>query len=304
MRTIIQIASICLALSAFAGSVLAEGLTRVADNVYTYAGVRNGSPANSFGANAGIVIGRDGIVVIDTLVSAKEAQRFFADIRKITVKPIRYVINTHYHLDHAWGNSEFVKQGAVGIAQTADGKTMERNGPEALKGGAAFGLTPEALEGTEIVIPQISFSERMAIDLGDERIELIHPAPSHTAGSLLVYLPGKHILFAGDILFTDYHPYLAEGDLSGWIKTLEQIEAMDVETIIPGHGPLSAKGDIVAMKSYLAVFDAKARELAAASTDLDVIAAELKKQLPPRSEGEFLIKANLGRYLKPEQPQP
>lgn len=93
------------------------GLTKIADGVYSYVGAKNPSPATSFGANAGIIIGSDGVVVVDTLTSAKEAQRFIKDIRSITDKPIKYVINTHHHLDHSLGNSEFVKLGAAVIAQ-------------------------------------------------------------------------------------------------------------------------------------------------------------------------------------------
>ena len=91
------------------------GLEKIADNVYSYVDIKNGTPQKSFGANAGIIIGEDGIVVIDTLVSSKEAMRFIKDIRAVSDKPIKYVINTHYHLDHTFGNSEFVKLGATGM---------------------------------------------------------------------------------------------------------------------------------------------------------------------------------------------
>lgn len=93
-----------------------EALTKIADNVYSYVDVKNSSPSNSFGTNAGIIIGKDGIVVIDTLVSSKEAKRFIKDIRAVSDKPIKYVVNTHYHLDHTFGNSEFVKLGATVIS--------------------------------------------------------------------------------------------------------------------------------------------------------------------------------------------
>jgi len=89
----------------------AEGLTKIAEDVYSYVGVQNGSPANSYAANAGIVIGKDAVLVVDTLISAREAERFLADIRKITDKPIRYVVNTCTHLDHAFGNCVFAKLG-------------------------------------------------------------------------------------------------------------------------------------------------------------------------------------------------
>ena len=95
----------------------ADKLTPVAENVYAYVDTKAASPKNSFGVNAGVIIGKDGIVVVDTMISAKEAKRFIKDIRTISRKPIKYVVNTHYHLDHAFGNSEFAKVGAVIVAQ-------------------------------------------------------------------------------------------------------------------------------------------------------------------------------------------
>jgi glyoxylase-like metal-dependent hydrolase (beta-lactamase superfamily II) len=275
-----------------------QGLTKLADNVCSYADVKNGSPANSFAANAGIVIGRDGILVVDTLISAKEAKRFIGDIRKVSAKEIKYVVNTHYHLDHAFGNCEFATLGATIISHENDRKGLEIKGAAALKNAKGYGLSDEELAGTAISLPKISFTDRMTIDLGGERVELIFVAPSHTEGSTLVYLPERKILFTGDILFTDFHPFMGEGDVAGWVKSLDFILSLDVTTIIPGHGPISGKKDIADMKAYIQLFDRKARELAAQTTDVEKIAAELKKILPVKSQGEWMIAYNLKmKYL-------
>ena len=130
-------------------------------------------------------------------------------------------------------------------------------------------------------------------------VYLLYKGPSHTEGSLLVYLPDKKLLFTGDILFTNYHPYMADGDIKGWTAVLDDIMKMDAVTIIPGHGPVSTKKDIADMKEYLIAFDKKATELCAKSANIDYIFSELKKSLPYRAEGEGLIKANIqGKYLK------
>lgn len=293
-----RIALLCALLVVFATPAFA-GLTKIADNVYSYVGVANDSPANSFAANAGIVIGRDGILVVDTLISAKEAQRFLADIRKVSDKPIKYVVNTHTHLDHVFGNCVFTKLGAAVISHTADRTYLEKNGEATLKNIGAYGLKPEEMAGTEIAYPTLTFSDRLTIDLRGETVELIRSAPSHTEGSLMVYLPAKKLLFSGDILFTNFHPFLADGDLAGWTKTLDTMLAMDVEKIIPGHGPLSAKKDLQDMKAYLALFDAKARDLAAGgSDDVEALAARMKNILPKRAQAEWMIPYNLkSRYM-------
>jgi glyoxylase-like metal-dependent hydrolase (beta-lactamase superfamily II) len=284
----------------FGGAAFAqEGLTKIADNVYSYVGVKDASPARSFAANAGIVIGRDGILVVDTLISAKEAQRFLADIRKVSDKPIKYVVNTHTHLDHAFGNCVFEKAGAVIISHDADRGLLERVGASTLKNIGNYGLKPEDMAGTEIAYPKLTFSERLTLDLGGETVELIRVAPSHTEGSLIVYLPAKKLMFSGDVLFTDFHPFLADGDIPGWTRTLDALLAMDVERIVPGHGPLSTKKDLGEMKEYLLLFDAKARELSAGSRDAGAIAAELKKTLPKRSMADWMISFNVkNRYLQ------
>ncbi|MDD5286848.1 MAG: MBL fold metallo-hydrolase [Desulfuromonadaceae bacterium] len=281
----------------FTQTAFAE-LTKISDNVYSYAGEKDSSPAHSFGANAGIIIGADGVLVVDTLISAKEGERFLADIRKVTNKPIKYVVNTHTHLDHAFGNCVFAKLGATVISHTADRAMLDRIGAGTLKGISNYGLKSEDMAGTEIVLPTLSFSDRMQIYLGDETVELIRTASSHTEGSLVVYVPSKKLLFAGDILFTDFHPFMADGDIAGWSKTIDTLLAMDLEKIIPGHGPLSTKKDLKEMKEYLLLFDRKARELAATSQDAAAIAAELKKILPQRSMADWMIAYNVkSRYL-------
>ncbi|OGW32690.1 MAG: MBL fold metallo-hydrolase, partial [Nitrospirae bacterium GWC2_42_7] len=215
-----------------------EDLTKIADNVYAYVDTKKSLPQNSFGANAGIIIGRDGIVVVDTLVSAKEAKRLIGDIRKVSGLPIKYVVNTHYHLDHTFGNAEFEKLGAVIISHVNDDQNMRKNGEPTLKDVKEFGLSEDDMQGTVLAYPSLTFNDRMGIDIGNQKIELIYTWNSHTNGSIVVYVPDKKILFAGDILFTNYHPFIAEGDINSWLKALDQIMNFDVDKIIPGHGPV------------------------------------------------------------------
>ncbi len=299
MKRLIVVAAVFLICVVSGNALALQGLTKVADNVYSYVDVKNAAPGNSFAANAGIVIGSDGILVVDTLISAKEARKFMADIKKVSSKPIRYVVDTHYHLDHAFGNGEFARAGATIISHAADRKNLEQKGESTLKRAKEFGLTEEDMRGTEIALPALTFTDRMSIYLGDEEAELIYLCPSHTKGSVMVYLPKSKVLFTGDIVFSDFHPYLAEGDMAGWMRNLDYILSLDVKTIVPGHGPISGKKDVEQMKEYLAAFDRKARELATGSNDADYIAAELKKALPPRSQGDFLIPSNIReKYLQ------
>ena len=278
----------------FAGASRAAetGLTRIAENVYSYVDVKNPSPATSFGSNGGIIIGRDGVVVVDTLMTAKEAKRFIKDIRAVTGKPIKYVVDTHYHLDHALGNAEFARLGAVIISHENDRANLAKNGEETLKRHGEYGISKEDMAGTEIALPNLTYDTKMTIELGDQSVILMHPGAAHTNGDTLVYLPDKKVLFTGDVLFTNFHPFLAEGDLASWGKVLDSILAMDVEKIIPGHGPLSTKKDVEDMKKYLIAFDGKAKELCSKSKDVKYIVAEMLKAVPPR-QADFIVTSNI-----------
>jgi len=299
MKRLTMICFVFMSVVLCTGAFAQEGLTKIAKNVYSYVDVKDGSAANSFAANAGIVVGKDGIVVVDTLISAKEAQRFIKDIRKISGKPILFVIDTHYHLDHTFGNAEFAKLGAVIVAHANCRENMIKNGEDTLKNVKEYGLTPEQMEGTVIAYPTLTFTDKMSIDLGDESVDLIYVASSHTTGNILVRIPNKKVLFTGDILFTDFHPYMADGDIPGWVRNIDYIETLDVDRIIPGHGPLSEQKDLSDMKNYLLAFDSKAKELSAHSNDTKAISVEMLKSLPARAQGQWMVPVNIQmKYLK------
>jgi glyoxylase-like metal-dependent hydrolase (beta-lactamase superfamily II) len=155
------------------------------------------------------------------------------------------------------------------------------------------------MKGTAPAYPVIAYGDRMEIDLGSQKIELIHARHSHTDGDTLVYLRDKKILFAGDILFTNYHPFLGEGNIGEWAQELDTIESMDVEQIIPGHGPLSGKKDLEDMKQYILRFDQMAKTLVSQSKNVPEIVTAIQKALPERSEGTWLIASNIQmKYLK------
>lgn len=292
-----------LALVLFAATgAQAEGLKRIADNVYAYETPKTATPQNSFAANVGVVVTPEGVIVIDALISAKEGKRLLADIRKVTSKPVRYVVLTHGHLDHALGASVFTDQGAVLVSHELERDYLAKNGEKMLTRASTYGLTKEDMAGTRIALPALTFTERLTLRLGTEAVELIHQTPSHTLGSTLVLLPRQKVLFTGDILFTDFHPFLGEGDIPAWTKVLDGVAALGADTIVPGHGPLSTAKDVEDMKAYLLLFDAKARELAAKGADPAALAARLKPLLPARTMGEAMVAYNLAvKYIPAAQ---
>lgn len=301
-KTIVLLMAIFMLTAVYAGQALAEPkLKQITESVYSYEGIPANTPGNTFSANAGIVVGEDAVLVVDTLTSAKEAENFLKDIRAVTDKPIRYVVNTHYHLDHSLGNSVFADLGARIISHNTCRNTIIKDGDQALKNPVMYGLPKDFWEGTRVIAPDIAFEREMVIELDSKlTIKLIHSGvPSHSLGSIFVHVVEQDVLFTGDILFTDFHPFLGEGNFEGWFKTLDMISSMNIKNIIPGHGPLSSNKDLQDMKTYLSFFDEKAKELSAKESNPEKLAQEMLKILPKRSGGDFIVGMNIKmRYVK------
>lgn len=292
---------LCLAVCSVVLAGDTPGLQRISEHVYAYVNAKNASPATSYGANTGLVVGRDAALVIDTLISAKQADRFLADIRKVTDKPVKYVVNTHHHLDHAWGNCRFVKRGAVVIGQENALSHIQEDA-RSLAHPEGYGLNAKDMEGTTLQGPTITFPDSLTIDLGGVTVELRYLGTTHTDDSITAYVPQDKVMFAGDILFSHYHPFLGEGDLPHWQQVLTELEKTPATKIIPGHGPVSSTANLKDLKVYLQEFDAKAKALCKGKTadDAPAIAKELIKILPQqgRSELPMLVLFNLQlKYL-------
>jgi glyoxylase-like metal-dependent hydrolase (beta-lactamase superfamily II) len=277
-------------------------LQQISAHVYARVGVTSASPlTNSFGANAGAVIGRDAVLIIDTLMSAAEGGQLLAAIREITDRPIRYVVNTHHHMDHTWGNCVFAATGAtvIGHEYTRQALHEPANG---LARAQRYRIPAENLVGTVIVPPSLTFRQDLRLDLGGVSVELDYPGPTHTAGSITARICEDDVLFSGDMLFTNYHVTMIDADVASWCQALRSLQSAAPRTIVPGHGPVSSVADLQSMEEYLRVFDVEATRLCTGKTaaDADAIAQELSLRLPgpERAELSLIVAANLRvKYL-------
>jgi glyoxylase-like metal-dependent hydrolase (beta-lactamase superfamily II) len=236
------------------------GLAKLSEHVYAAAGFKNPTIRRSFGVNSGVIVGDDAVLVIDTRISAKKAQELIVDIRQVTDKPIKYVVNTHFHLDHTWGNCEFVRQGAVVIGHENLRLTAAKTRND-IKNATNFGLTAEDMEGTVASIATITFKDTMHIDLGGVTARLTYMGHTHTNDGIVALIEPDGVLFTGDILFVGYHPSMTYADITGWLKALEELKTTEAKIVVPGHGPVSTVRDINDMVVYLAEFDRLARQL-------------------------------------------
>jgi len=213
-------------------------------NVYT--AIDN--PKGEAGANAGFVIGDDGVLVVDSFENAGAAKEMLGEIRKLTALPIKYVVNTHYHLDHVAGNGVFAKEGAVIVAHRNVRPWIHT---ENLK---FFGkdIKPEQKAVVEgLVSPGLVYDTEIEIFLGSRRV-LIHSFPGHTGGDTVVAVPDAQVVFCGDLFWRNTLPNLIDATTAQWIPTLEKLGAAHPDAMfVPGHGDVGNAADVSAFRVYL-----------------------------------------------------
>jgi cyclase len=201
------------------------------------------------GANAGFVIGDDGVAVIDTFENPEASKQMLAEIRKLTQLPIKFVINTHYHIDHVAGNSLFQQNGAVVFAQR-NVRTWIYT--ENLK---FFGkdIKPEQRKMVETLgAPDAVYDTGVSLFLGSRRID-VRVFPGHTGGDSVVFIPDANVVFTGDLFWRNTLPNLIDATTSAWIPTLNSVVAIAPDaTYVPGHGDVGNAGDVKKFRDYLA----------------------------------------------------
>jgi cyclase len=253
-------------------------LKKLAPNVYTY--IQAGGPGLGSGAgvsNAGIIVGDEHLMVIDTLGQPIMVNDLKTRVRNaVGNKPYGRVIDTHQHADHVGGNQFFMPAEIVG--HTFCRETVLTMAA-ALPPGAKFDKREGWADGTEdkkLIAPGTTFSDKMTYYYGKTPVELIHPGVAHTWGDLMVYLPEYKILFAADVAFFRITPFTHQGHVSQWIDVIDKVMAMDVDTIIPGHGPVGGKKELAEMRDYFVILKREARKRFDAGMSPGKAAADIK----------------------------
>jgi glyoxylase-like metal-dependent hydrolase (beta-lactamase superfamily II) len=204
---------------------------RVAENVYFFQSEIYAQ------VTAGAVIGPNWAVVIDTLALPEETLEVRDFIEQELQVPVRYVINTHYHADHTWGNSFF--PGATMIAHTLCRDWLDTRGRASLEEARRQGTLYRQIR---IVLPHITFSEgTMSLRVGKKTITL-YPLPGHSGDNLGVLVEEDRVLFAGDVFMP--LPYIVDGNLDDMVASLKKIGKMGLENVIQGHGDIVLRGEI------------------------------------------------------------
>jgi glyoxylase-like metal-dependent hydrolase (beta-lactamase superfamily II) len=248
---------------------LAEpSLERVADDVHAWI-----QPTGDWGeANAGLVVGDGASLLVDTLWDETLAQRMLDAMAPLTAgAPIRTVVNTHSDGDHWWGNARtpadaeiVTSEASLAIMREADTSELVRfkrlgRALARLPGGVgAFGryarrmLEPYALEEVTLRPATRAFAGEERLDVGGREVRLIQVGPAHTPGDLIVVVPDARVVFAADVLFVGCTPIVWAGPVARWQAALDTLLGLDADVYVPGHGPVSGRAEIEALREYWA----------------------------------------------------
>ena len=237
----------------------------IGDGIYVHHGVHLDIDEGYQGdiCNASFIVGTKGVAVIDTGGSFKVGSQLREAIRKVTPLPVLYVINTHVHPDHIYGNAAFINDKPQFIGHDKLANAMELRHEAYTKLNAR--LLGEDAKNSELVKPTMTVKTTLELDLGDRKLTLTAHPVAHTNTDVSVIESKAGTLFAGDLLFIERTPVL-EGDIKGLISEIEKLKSSAVKQVVPGHGPVT--------KNWVVALDNAQHYLKVLSTD---IRASIKK---------------------------
>ncbi|MBA7572906.1 hypothetical protein ES708_14693 [subsurface metagenome] len=285
--------------------------TEIVDGVYCARGTGN-LPA---WCNAAIIINESDVVIVDTHVSPAAAAALLEELQEITQKPVRYVINTHFHFDHVYGNHiypadveilghEFTRD-AIASGGSISGRAydlyigriptqisslreqLDTVSDQEERAELEQRLTEQenfwaSVSTVEPTAPNISFSQNLTLYRGDREIRLLFFGRGHTGGDVVVHLPREGILITGDLIYSTLS-YMGDGYFLEWVETLEHLKSLEFDWIIPGHGlPFQDRSRIDYLQSYLRDFWERVQTLHEAG----VSAAEAAERIDMRDHAE------------------
>jgi cyclase len=277
---------------------------KIADGVYHAVGTGNLVVMS----NAAVIEGDADVLVVDSHVTPGGAWALREELKAITSKPIRYVVNSHFHFDHSHGNQVYGPEVSIighefARAQMVAGKSIDSRAHDFFVGGvpatiksiearletakdakeretlqAQLRVQRNHLEGTKAVVatpPNVTLTHAMTLYRGAREIRLLHLGRAHTAGDVIVYLPRERIIATGDLL-VEGTSYMGDAFFTEWIDTIEALKGLDFDTVLPGHGrAFTGKSKLDHWQAYLRDFWAQAQKFHAAGVPWEEAARQV-----------------------------
>lgn len=220
----------------------------------------------------------EGVLVIDTRQHPKRGEELLAAIRRTTDKPIRWVVNTHAHGDHYFGNSVFKREGATIIAHRDTAGMMEHHFPLEMKRRQGYFRQQQFDPGeVRLVLPDVTFDSKVAITLGGRTVELLYLGAGQNPGDTFVFFPQEKVIFAGGPFSKNSWPNPSfTPSMAQWVELLRKIAAMEATVYLGGHGDIGTKQDVLDEARMLTDFDRGMREAVAKGMTKDEIIRNVK----------------------------
>ena len=213
--------------------------TKLTESIYMLEGA---------GGNIGVLVGNDGIIIIDDQF-APLTEKIKTALSKISSKPVKFVVNTHFHFDHAGGNENFGSQGAIILSH--------ENARRRLTTDYFFEAFKETQKASSYeALPKVTFADSVTFHMNGETVHVFYAKNAHTDGDVIIHFKESNILHCGDVFVRYGFPFIdqgAGGSIDGMIRAIERLIAIanDQTKIIPGHGALSTKKDLIDYKNML-----------------------------------------------------
>jgi glyoxylase-like metal-dependent hydrolase (beta-lactamase superfamily II) len=261
---------------------------KLSENAYAY--TAEGDP------NSGVIIGDDGVMVIDTTATPVMAQSLIKHIRSVTDLPIKYVVLTHYHAVRVLGASAYFKEGGEQIiASRGTYELIVERGEQDMK--SEIERFPRLFAGVESVPglswPTMVFEKEMTIFMGKLEVRLAHIGMGHTKGDTIAWIPSQKICFSGDLVEFDAAAYTGDAQLEEWPATLEALRALGAEKLVPGRGPAlvtpqEVNGGIDYTKDFVTTLLDSAKEAVGAKMSLKEAMAYTRSKMDPKFGHVFI----------------
>ena len=261
---------------------------KLSDNAYAY--TAEGDP------NTGVIIGDDGVMIIDATATPVAAQGVIAKVREITDKPIKYVVLTHYHAVRVLGASGYKDEGLEQIIASRDTYDLivERGQQDM---DSEIGRFPRLFQAVESVPgltwPTITFEGEMALWLGKLEVRIKQVGRGHTKGDTIVYLPSQNFCFSGDLVEADAACYTGDAYLADWPQTLDNLAAMKFDKLVPGRGPAlltpeAVQKGLAYTRDFVSTLYTSAQEAVAQGMDLNACMKHTRKAMDPKFGHVFI----------------
>jgi cyclase len=280
-------------------------LSKIAEGVYA----QYVNPDGNAVSNSGVVVLEHGVLVFDTHFTPEAGQALLAGIKTLTSKPVRYVVNSHFHPDHTHGNQALINAQLIAslnarrdilqvdlpsLNRTAGfarsqldkmRKEMEQEQDAAKIQNLRTQINSredylETISRLKIIAPDIALEDRLILHDGKQEVQLLFLGVGHTDGDVVLFIPSLKAAFLGDLFFNNAIPNVQDANILEWMKTLEETLKLDADKFVPGHGPLGSKNDVKKFLSYLEELKKSVEEAIARGSTLDQTIQDI--QIPPK----------------------